>query len=72
MILGNKFLRDFEDLCRDLNELAEVIQSNPIGGPGDISAPVIALTPAAVKVSTSAANMLSKIKLYKSTVTTSK
>ena len=72
MILGNKFLRDFEDLCRDLNELANVIQSNPIGGPGDISAPIIALTPAAVKVSTSAANMLSKIELYKSTITTSK
>ena len=72
VILGSKFLTDFETLCRDLNSLATAIQSNPIGGPGKISPPVLALLPPAVSMATSAANMLSKIKHYKSTITFTK
>jgi|TARA_R110002020_G_scaffold7377_3_gene31090 hypothetical protein len=72
MILGNKFLTDFEQLCRDINTLAEVLSRNPIGGPGDISPVVIGISPAAVDVASSAAEMLSKVAQYKSSVTTSK
>jgi len=72
MILGNKFLSDFEDLCRALSTMADVLATNPVGGPGDISVPIVPLTPAATKLSTLAANMLSKVTQYKSTVTTSK
>ena len=72
LILGNKFLTDFEQLCRDINTLAEVLSRNPIGGPGDISPVVIGISPAAVDVASSAAEMLSKVAQYKSSVTTSK
>jgi hypothetical protein len=52
--------------------MADVLAKNPVGGPGDISVPIVPLTPAATKLSTLAANMLSKVTQYKSTVTTSK
>ena len=71
IILGNKFLDDFEDLCRELSSLATALQA-PIGGPGNISAPVLGILTPAVRVASTAANMLSKIKQYKSTVTNSK
>ena len=71
IILGNKFLTDFEALCRNLNSLATALQI-PIGGPGIVSPPLLNITPAAVQVASSAAKMLSNIKRYKSTVTTSK
>ena len=71
MILGNKFLTDFEALCTDLASLATALQA-PIGGPGKISPPVLGLIPPAINVAQSAAKMLSKIKQYKSTVTASK
>jgi hypothetical protein len=71
IILGNKFLTDFETLCRNLNSLATALQT-PIGGPGIVSPPLLNITPAAVQVASSAAKMLSNIKRYKSTVTTSK
>ena len=71
IILGNKFLGDFETLCSDLASLATALQS-PIGAPGKISPPVLALIPPAVSVASSAANMLNNIKRYKSTTTTSK
>ena len=72
MILGNKFLSDFEDLCRALSTMADVLATNPVGGPGDISVPIVPLTPAATKLSTLAANMLSRITEYKSKTTTSR
>ena len=72
MILGNKFLSDFEDLCRSLNTMADVLARNPVGGPGDISAPIVGLVPAATKLATFAGNMLSKVSEYKSSITTSK
>tara|TARA_R100001224_G_C4018444_1_gene148511 strand:+ start:334 stop:1569 length:1236 start_codon:yes stop_codon:yes gene_type:complete len=71
VILGNKFLDDFEELVRNINSLATALQQ-PIGGPGNISVPVIAITVPAVQVAQSAGKMLSKIKQYKSTVTNSK
>ncbi len=72
MILGNKFLSDFEDLCNALSTMADVLAKNPVGGPGNISIPIVPLTPAATKLSTLAANMLSRITEYKSKTTTSK
>jgi len=72
MILGNKFLTDFETLCTDMNSLASALQSNPIGGPGKISPPVLGIIPPAASLAQSAGEMLSKIRQYKSTVTTSK
>ena len=72
MILGNKFLSDFEDLCNSLNALGDVLARNPVGGPGNISAPIVAITPAATKLATLAGNMKSRISEYKSSVTTSK
>ena len=72
MILGNKFLSDFEDLCRSLNTMADVLAQNPVGGPGDISAPIVGLVPAATKLASFAGNMLSKVSQYKSSTTTSK
>ena len=71
IILGNKFLTDFETLCTDLASLATALQ-NPIGGPGKMSPPVLALIPPAVSLAQSSASMLSKIKQYKSTTTTCK
>ena len=71
VILGNKFLTDFEQLCKDLNSLASALQK-PIGGPGDISPPVLSIVSPAVSVAQSAAKMLSNINNYKSTVTNSK
>ena len=71
IILGNKFLSDFETLCQNLNSLATALQ-NPIGSPGKTSPPVLALIPPAVSLAKSSANMLSKIARYKSTTTTSK
>ena len=71
IILGNKFLKDFEELVKNINSLATALQQ-PIGGPGNISVPVIAITVPAVQVAQSAGKMLSKIKSYKSTVTNSK
>ncbi len=71
IILGNKFLKDFEELAKNLNSLATALQQ-PIGGPGDISTPLISITSPAVELATSAAKMLSNIKNYKSTVTNSK
>ena len=71
IILGNKFLKDFEELAKNLNSLATALQQ-PIGGPGDISPPLISITSPAVELATSAAKMLSNIKNYKSTVTNSK
>ena len=71
IILGNKFLKDFETLCKNLSALANALQS-PIGGPGDISPPVLTIPPQAVKVASAASTMLSNIKNYKSTITTSK
>lgn len=53
-------------------DLRNLLATNPVGGPGDISVPIVPLTPAATKLSTLAANMLSKVTQYKSTVTTSK
>jgi len=71
IILGDKFLTDFETLCTDLASLATALQ-NPIGGPGKMSPPVLALIPPAVSLAQSSASMLSKIKQYKSTTTTCK
>ena len=71
VILGNKFLDDFEELVKNLNSLATALQQ-PIGGPGLASPPVIAIVTPAVQVAQSAGKMLSKIKQYKSTVTNSK
>ena len=71
IILGDKFLTDFETLCNDLASLATALQ-NPIGGPGKMSPPVLALIPPAVSLAQSSASMLSKIKQYKSTTTTCK
>ena len=71
IILGNKFLNDFETLSKNLNSFATALQQ-PIGGPGLFSPPVLALVSPAVQVARSAAKMLSNIKNYKSTVTTSK
>ncbi len=71
IILGNKFLSDFETLCRNLSSLSKALQS-PIGGPGLVSPPLLNIAPEAVKVTTAASNMLSNIKNYKSTITTSK
>ena len=71
VILGNKFLSDFETLCRNLSSLSKALQS-PIGGPGLVSPPLLNISPAAVKVTTSASKMLNNIKNYKSTITTSK
>jgi hypothetical protein len=68
IILGDKFLTDFETLCNDLASLATALQ-NPIGGPGKMSPPVLALIPPAVSLAQSSASMLSKIKQYKSTTT---
>ena len=68
IILGDKFLTDFETLCTDLASLATALQ-NPIGGPGKMSPPVLALIPPAVSLAQSSASMLSKIKQYKSTTT---
>ena len=71
IILGNKFLNDFETLCNNLSSLAKALQA-PIGGPGSASPPVLGIPPQAVKVASSAARMLSNINNYKSTTTTSK
>ena len=71
IILGNKFLNDFETLCKNLSALANALQA-PIGGPGLVSPPVLTIPPQAVKVVSSASKMLSNIKNYKSTITTSK
>ena len=71
VILGNKFLSDFETLCDNLSSLAKALQA-PIGGPGLASPPVLTITPQAVKVASSAARMLSNINNYKSKITTSK
>ena len=71
IILGNKFLNDFEKLCKNLSALANALQS-PIGGPGLVSPPVLTIPPQAVKVVSSASTMLSNIKNYKSVTTTSK
>ena len=65
--LGNKFLDDFEELVKNLNSLATALQQ-PIGGPGDISPPLISITSPAVELATSEAKMLSNIKNYKSLV----
>jgi len=72
VILGNKFLKDFEDLCKGINALASVFQKNTIGGPGNISPPIIGLAIPASELANSSAQMMSKIKEYKSLTTTSK
>jgi len=72
VILGNKFLKDFENLCKDINALASVFQKNTIGGPGNISPPIIGLAIPASELANSSAQMMSKIKEYKSLTTTSK
>ena len=71
IILGNKFLSDFETLTKNISSLAKALQA-PIGGPGDISAPVLGLVEPAIQLASSAGRMLSNIKNYKSTITTSK
>ena len=72
IILGNKFLKDFENLCKDINALASVFQKNTIGGPGNISPPILGLAIPASELANSSAQMMSKIKEYKSLTTTSK
>ena len=69
IILGNKFLTDFEELCKNLNSLSTALQTPQ---PSPVAPYVLAVTPSAVQVASSAAKMLSNIKRYKSTVTTSK
>ena len=71
IILGNRFLNDFEQLCRALNSLGGSLTA-PVGAPGLVSPPVLTIPPAAVQLQMQAAKMLSKIKQYKSTITTSK
>jgi len=71
IILGNRFLNDFEQLCRALNSLGGSLTA-PVGAPGLVSPPVLSIPPAAVQLQLQAAKMLSKIKQYKSTITTSK
>jgi hypothetical protein len=71
IILGNRFLNDFEQLCRALNSLGGSLTA-PVGAPGLVSPPVLSIPPAAVQLQLQAAKMLSKIKQYKSTLTTSK
>lgn len=72
VILGNSFLKDFEELCTNLNSLATVFEKNTIGGPGNISPPILGLAIPASQLANSSANMLSKIKDYKSKTTTTK
>ena len=71
LILGNKFLEDFADLCKDLNSVATALQAG-VGAPGNLSPPLLGLIIPVVELANSSANMLSKIKQYKSTVTTTK
>tara|TARA_Y100000385_G_C13060532_1_gene624168 strand:- start:29 stop:1261 length:1233 start_codon:yes stop_codon:yes gene_type:complete len=71
IILGNKFLEDFADLCKDLNSVATALQAG-VGTPGNLSPPLLGLIIPVVELANSSANMLSKIKQYKSTVTTTK
>ena len=72
LILGNIFLKDFEELCKHINALATVFQKNTIGGPGNISAPILGLAIPAIQLASTSARMLSNIKQYKSKTTTTK
>ena len=72
IILGNKFLKDFEELCKHINALATVFQKNTLGGPGNISAPILGLAVPAIQLASISARMLSNIKQYKSKTTTTK
>ena len=71
IILGNKFLSDYEELCKNINSLATALTA-PIGGPGLASPPILTISPEAIKVASSSAKMLSNISNYKSSITTSK
>tara|TARA_R110000744_G_scaffold183778_1_gene303152 strand:+ start:765 stop:2003 length:1239 start_codon:yes stop_codon:yes gene_type:complete len=70
VILGNLFLKDFEELCKNINALATVFQKNTIGGPGNISAPILGLAIPAIQLANASAKMLNRIKDYKSKTTT--
>ena len=72
IILGNKFLRDFEELCKNLNSLAVVFQKNTFGGPGNISEPILGTALPSNSLAISSAQMVSKINQYKSKTTTTK
>jgi len=72
LILGNKFLKDFEELCKNINSFADVFQKNTIGGPGNISAPILGLAIPSIQLANISAKMLSNIKQYKSKTTTTK
>ena len=71
IILGNKFLEDFAELCQDLNSVAVALQSGVASALPE-NPPLLALINPVVSLASSAGNMLSKIKQYKSTVTTTK
>ena len=72
IILGNKFLKDFKELCKHINSLAAVFQKNTFGGPGNISAPILGTAIPAIQLGVASAQMVSKINQYKSKTTTVK
>jgi hypothetical protein len=71
IILGDKFLEDFSELCQDLNSVAVALQSGVASALPE-NPPLLSLISPVVALANSSGNMLSKIKQYKSTVTTTK
>ena len=72
VILGNKFLSDFEDLLSAINMIGEVFKKNTFGGPGNISEPILGTAVPGISLAQSSARMFSNINQYKSLTTTTK